>query len=507
MKSIKISFYLNDHAVTYQIEPGQTALDLIRNGLGLTGTKEGCSEGDCGACTVALGTMENGRLAYRAVASCILPAAKLHGRHVITIEGLARGDKLHPIQQAVLEEHATQCGFCTPGIVMSLFCLFAGNTRPTVEELNASLEGNLCRCTGYDSIRKAALRVSDNLANKLLSCSRDILPTYIKMVERGLKKAGECQANGSETADRAGISEYHQPETLPQLFAVLRKFRSCNQYRLISGGTDVMVDRNIKKIYPEHLVDISGIQSLRGIKVAGKAMSIGANVTLSKLVESPVVRRRLPVLAQTVAQMASAQIRNTATLAGNLANASPIADGSVLMLALGARLKLVSPRGSRTVSIDDFYKSYRHTCLGEREIIARIEVPMDGSLCSFIKSAKRRSVDISTVNSAVKLKLSKGRITETRIALGGVAPTPVLALKAAASLAGKGLTEETIVRTADMAASECTPISDVRGGADYRKMLVRNHVLRHLRSIALNLTPNPAASREGEARVRSGENR
>lgn len=506
MQYMMIRFYLNGKVCSYPTKPGQTALDMIRNGLGMTGTKEGCSEGDCGACTIAVGTLKKGRIGYRAVTSCILPAVKLHGKHVITIEGLAREDKLHPIQQAILENRATQCGFCTPGIVMSLFCLFAGNQNPTAEQISSALEGNLCRCTGYESIRKAAFQVTESLRKKLLSAAKDILPDYEAKVRQGLPsiKAGP-QALELDGRSEPGTKTYLAPKTLPELFSVLRRFKSCNQYRLISGGTDVMVDRNIKRLFPEHLVDISGIAALDGIRPEGRSLSIGANVTLSQLIESPVVRRRLPVLVQTASQMASTQVRNAATLAGNLANASPIADGGVLMLALGAKLTLVSPRGKRSIAIDEFYRSYRKTCLRNREIITRIEVPLDGSHCTFVKSAKRRAVDISTVNSAVKINISKGVVLEARIALGGVAPIPMLARGAAEFLSGKELTEVAIAKAAELASSECTPISDVRGGAEYRKALVRNQLVRHLRSILLNLTPPPFPRAKGRPGVRSGK--
>lgn len=493
MQNLMIRFFLNGQECSYPVKPDQTALDMIRNGLGMTGTKEGCSEGDCGACTIALGTLYNGRIKYQAVTSCILPAVKIHGKHVITIEGLARAGKLHPIQQAILENRATQCGFCTPGVIMSLFCLFASDRNPSAEQINAALEGNLCRCTGYESIRRAALQVSEGLRKKLISAAKDILPEYETQVRRGLAsiKAGP-QALELSGDGGTGTKAYHAPKTLPELFSILRRFKSCHQYRLISGGTDVMVDRNIKRLVPENLVDISGIAALDGIRLEGRSLSIGANVTLSQILESSLVARKLPVLAHTASQMASAQVRNVATLAGNLANASPIADGVVLMLALGSSLRLASPRGSRTVPIDEFYRSYRKTCLGEREIITRIYVPLDGSCCSFIKSAKRKAVDISTANSAVKLKLSKGRVVSARIALGGVAPTPVLAAKAAAFLIGRTLTEEETAKAAELAASECAPISDVRGGAGYRSRLVRNQLSRHLAAFknSMNLVPS-----------------
>lgn len=501
MQSLIVKFYINGKACVYPVKPDQTSLDLIRNGLGLTGTKEGCSEGDCGSCTVAVGSLAKGRINYRAMSSCILPAVKLHGKHVITIEGLAKGEKLHPIQQAILENRATQCGFCTPGVVMSLFCLFAGNRDPSVERINAALEGNLCRCTGYEPIRRAALQVSEGLRRRLISAGRDILPEYEAKVRKGLAGIeGGPDAVKVPEGNEGGTAAYHAPRTLPRLFAILKRMRSCRRYRLISGGTDVMVDRNIKGMFPENLVDISGIEALDGIKLGRKNLSIGTNVTLSQLIESPVVRRRLPVLAQTASQMASAQVRNAATLAGNLANASPIADMGVLMLALGAKLRLASPKGDRSVPIEDFYKAYRKTCLGDHELIVRMEVPLDGARCGFIKSAKRRAVDISTANSAVNLKLSKGRVIRARIALGGVAPVPVLARRTAEFLAGKALTDSVIEKAAELAADECSPISDVRGGAEYRRTLVRNHVVRHLTKL-MNSTSRVPSTMRGQGCV------
>ena len=496
MQSLIVTFYINGKACAYPVKPDQTSLDLIRNGLGLTGTKEGCSEGDCGSCTVAVGSLAKGRIYYRAMTSCILPAVKLHGKHVITIEGLAKGEKLHPIQQAILENRATQCGFCTPGVIMSLFCLFAGSRHPSVERINAALEGNLCRCTGYESIRQAAYQVSEGLRRRLISAGRDILPEYEAKVRKGLAgiKGGPDAVKVPE-GNEGGTAAYHAPKTLPRLFAILKRMRSCRRYRLISGGTDVMVDRNIKGMFPENLVDISGIPALDGIKLGRKNLSIGANVTLAQIIESPLVVRQLPVLAETAARMASAQVRNAATLAGNLANASPIADMGVLMLALGARLKLASPKGSRTANIDDFYKAYRKTCLGDHELIVRMEVPLDGARCSFLKSAKRRAVDISTANSAVKLKFSNGMISEARIALGGVAPIPILADKAARYLMGRELCEETIAKAAELAAAACSPISDVRGGAEYRRTLVRNHVVRHLAALKNSMSLVPSTKR------------
>jgi len=456
---------------------------LLREDLRLCGTKEGCSEGDCGACTVALGLIENGRLKYQAVNSCILPAARLHSRHLVTIEGLAEGEELNAIQKAILDHHATQCGFCTPGVIMSLFCLFSNVRNPDQVDISAALEGNLCRCTGYLSIRRAALQVSQDLAGKLIDLRKDILPRYASRVEKELKAFRGTIGSSPATVEVLDVClGYHLPKALPELFKLLPKLGG---YRIISGGTDVMVDRNIKGAIPMNLVDISGIKGLDQFKAKKSYLYIGANATLSQVMADKLVAKKLPVLCATIGQMASAQVRNAATLAGNAANASPIADAAVALLALNARLVLGSARGTRRVAMEDFYLGYKKTCLARHEIITGIEIPLDGASTSFLKSAKRAAVDIASVNTAVSYKTGDGLPTSVRIALGGVAPVPVMARRAAGHLIGKKLTGELIAEAAGIAAQDCVPIDDVRGSARYRRLLVKNHLVRHLNSITL----------------------
>ncbi|MDI6741085.1 MAG: FAD binding domain-containing protein, partial [Candidatus Edwardsbacteria bacterium] len=509
IRKLKISFFLNDRAVSADIFPDDTALKILRARFGLTGTKEGCNEGDCGACTIAIGEMGNGSTAmpgavltingkweYRAYTSCLLPAARLHGKHVITIEGLAEKDRLHPIQQAMLDHHATQCGFCTPGVIMSLFCLFARNFVPNFvpsqRKLYDALEGNLCRCTGYLSIREAGESLSDTFKLNAGDIKGRILPAYCAKIAKQLESFNKpVEFIEIPKPQEKKCLAYHLPASLEELFDILWKIGETAEYRVICGGTDVMADANVKGAVPKHLVDISQIRGLRFIREEGDKIVIGANTTLTNILESPAVKSRLPLLWASAAQMASLQIRNIATLAGNLAAASAIGDAGTALLALNAVAVLTTKMGERIVPVENFYKGYRQTELCAHEVITAIEVPVINAVWDFQKSAKRSAVDISSVSSGFVAqvegpvpsapgRIEGKRIVEARIAYGGVAPTPVLASKTMELLKGKVVDKGLIKRAAQMAESEVTPISDVRGSKEYRGALVRNHLAKHL---------------------------
>jgi xanthine dehydrogenase small subunit len=485
IQKLAISFFLNGAEAKAEIYPDATVLNLLREQFGLTGTKEGCAEGDCGACTVAIGEIENGKPVYRAYNSCLMPAARLHGRHVVTIEGLAAGELLHPIQQGILDFHGTQCGFCTPGVIMSLFCLFASKPEPNSDEIHTALEGNLCRCTGYRSIRQAALAVSEQNRSGPRGGANKMLPGYFSAVTEKLKTFDATVALIAEQkpAEKNCLA-YHRPGTLAELFDILTGIGDCAGYRLIAGGTDVMVDVNVKGASYKNLVDLSTVGGLRFIEDHGNCVAIGANATLNDIIASPLITAKVPLLRQTASKMASEQIRNSATLAGNMANASPIGDGATALLALGATLVLRDKSGQRKMPIESFYLGYKKTGLCSHEIIEAIEVPAGGARCEFIKTAKRSAVDIASVSSALVIGLEGGIVKTARLAFGGVAPTPVLAPKAAQFLCGRALDEGTIKRAADLAVTETSPIGDVRGGREFRKQLVRNHVIRHLAALA-----------------------
>ena len=457
---LEITFLLNDRMRSVRVEPTQTALDLLRS-LGLSGVHEGCGEGDCGACTVAFGTPGPDGMNYRSVCSCILPAARLHGCHVLTTEGLGTLDHLHPVQQALVENHAVQCGFCTPGVVMSLFCLLVANPDPDDEALRAALEGNLCRCTGYEPM----LLATGSLVGHSAADRNSLLP-------------GSC-ATAAHKLGRVpaltGDSGWYAPRDIRSLRRVLRDQPGA---RIVCGGTDVMPSiREGATTGP--LLDVSSVSGMQTVELNRGRLCIGAALPLADIAGHAVVRRELPVLADTIGQMASAQVRNVATIGGNIANASPVADAAVLLLALNTTLVLVSAHNERRVGLSAFYLGYKRTVLEPGEVITSVEIPLSGMRASFIKTGKRSAVDIASVNSALAVRPGDGVIEECRFAVGGCAEYPMLCPGAASGLAGRKQTAGLAQAAATAAAAEVDPIADVRGSAGFRRGLVEGQFLEH----------------------------
>ena len=484
INNLSISFFLNDKKVNANVRPDMTALELLREHFGLTGVKESCSEGDCGACTIAVGQLENNEIKYKAYNSCILPAIRLHGRHAVTVNGLAQGKDLHLIQDRVIKNHATQCGFCTPGIIMSLFCLFANSATPSQEEFFNALEGNLCRCTGYESIREAGNAIADKIKNNIDEWERLIFPSYFQRIENEMKIFDtQIEVSSGDNNENRDTLQYFYPSSLSAFYSILNQINDPALYRILNGGSDVMVEMNVRRFYSPYLVDISGIKELDFIEKKGDIILIGAATTLNQVLHSPLIGEKIPVLHEAVSKMASEQIRNIATLSGNIVNASPIADGAVSLLGLDATLVLISPSGERKVALKDFYKDYKVIDLKSDEIIGRIEIPVVNGFYSFEKFSKRLAVDIASVNSLCFLKLNNSKVEHARLSFGGIAKYPILAIKCMEYLLNKEINEETIGRAAQIASEEFTPISDVRGSAEFRKLLIRNNIIKHLNKL------------------------
>lgn len=479
----KIDFFLNDLHVKEVVSPEITALNFIRDHLQLTGAKEVCAEGDCGACTIALGQWQKDAFVYKAINSCLLPATRLHGCHVITVEGLAKENKLHIIQQQMLDNHAVQCGYCTAGMIMSLFCLLMNNPSPSMEDIYVALEGNLCRCTGYDAIRKAANSLIGLLKNE--QNFKNFLPSYVNDIQQKLR-ISSAFAHVQLSKMPVDICEgYFTPASLKDLFTLMAKYRDA--FKIINGGTDLMVAANLQGVFPQYFLDISRINELNFIKEESNKIIVGGAVTLNQVLSNELVQQKIPVLPQALRIMASNQIRNIATLAGNIVNASPIADSACVLLALDATLILQSSDGERAVKLADFYRDYKVVDLNKNsEIISKIEINIEPSLCNFEKSSKRRTLDISSVNSTIFLKVDENGIIRTcRLAYGGVSKYPMLAKNCANYLVGKKVTSEVVAEAAKMAEAEFQPLSDIRGSATYRKILIGNHVLKHFNSMKL----------------------
>lgn len=464
-----IDFYLNGRRQQCADVPAETSLlELLRVHLGKTGTKEGCASGDCGACTVAIGESEsNGEIDYRSANACIVPAHQITGCHLVTVEGLARGDasntqdtvQLHPAQAAMVDHHASQCGFCTPGIVMSLFTLYEQQRRTpaplTQQRLEQALGGNLCRCTGYRPIRDAALAMGDY---------PDFQPAWADDLDLASNVA-ELGSHGNVAPESQTVQHYAMPYDI----AALRQLkRQRPEARLVAGGTDLWLETNQRLEMLDDIIDVRQVAELRTIDESADGWWIGAAVTYTEL--SPLLGEHFPAFEHLLHRFASSQIRNRGTLGGNIANASPIGDGPPVLLALEARLRLDGPDGARELALEDFFLDYRKTALAENEFIAAIFVPrpaVDHNLKVW-KLSKRREDDISAVLAAFAWRLDNGVLRDVRLAFGGMAAIPLRATATEAALEGRAPGSPAFDAARQVLGDELRPMSDVRGSADYR---------------------------------------
>ncbi len=456
-----IRFHLNGNIIEEsRVRPSVTLLDYLRIHLGLCGTKEGCAEGDCGACTVVIGDPGvPGGPVYRAINSCLLLLGEVHGRHVITVEGLAEGEVLHPVQESLVRHGGSQCGYCTPGVVMSLFeaAHRADLDRPW--KLADQISGNLCRCTGYGPIRAAAKDVAGSRPADRYSA---------------LLKGGGANPRVSFHYTGEG-QEFVRPGSLNELWDAID---SDADYRIAGGATDLVLDSSLPPRTLPRLIALSGIEELRGVRRGTEQWDIGAMTALSELEDA--APERLPMLANMLRYFGSRQIKNLGTVGGNLCTASPVGDLAPCFLALGASVVLASRRGKRSVPIEGFFTGYRETALRRGEIVASIDVPIprDGAMSAAYKVCKRREVDIATVSAAFFLDLSmEGRISTARIAFGGMAATPARAPSAEAELLGSEPSSASFAAAASALGEDFEPISDHRGSAWFRGTLARNLVL------------------------------
>ena len=470
----RIGFWLNGQYLEDDIPPAMTVMDYLHQVANLWGTKCSCNEGDCGACTVAIAYPKEGNIVYEAVNSCLYTAAKLHGKHLITVEGLGSPDALHPIQSALLDWHGSQCGYCTPGFVMSLFALLASVLRPGEEDILAALEGNLCRCTGYDSILKAARHLSEHFTPE------QILPPWCRGIESLLFNYKIEPAMLSISSGRVWPSrQYHTPRALDQLWPLMAQNPD---YIIIRGGTDIMVQMNIQRKEFATLLDLSMIPELDKISYTPQGIVIGANVTYSDIMASGVVKADLPCLSEIIRLIASRQIRNFGTLIGNIANASPIGDSIPLLLALESVLVLSSSEGDKELPLSEFFLSYRHTALQPGEIIRAIRVPIPAKT-AFIrvkKAAKRKAVDISSVASALRIETQDGIVKQAFLAVGGMDAIPRLSVRFHNALSNMELQGLHAAEIAAWVAEEFQPLTDVRGSAEYRSKALQMQVLEYL---------------------------
>jgi len=446
------------------VPPTRTLLQVLRDDLGLTASKEGCNEGDCGACTVVLGEPDGlGGLKYSAVNSCIRLAHAIHGMVLWTAQDLSAADgTLHPVQQALLDNHASQCGFCTPGFAMSLFGMYQNHvcqgrtiSRNLAQE---ALSGNLCRCTGYRPILDAAQHMAKQ---PLQSVNEADLLSKLELIKSNIRG---LEANFS----------YKTPTRLADLLAL----RAAHpQAQIVAGGTDVVLW--INKLHKDfaQVLDTTRVAELREIRTEAQAVHIGAAVTLTDAFAALTAERSQ--LHSFVTRFAGLPVRNAGTLGGNVANGSPIGDAMPLLIALRARVVLMSVRGTREMALESLYTGYRQNVLAADEVLTRIVVPRPqaGEFLRVYKVSKRLEDDISAVCLALQLRLQDGQVMDAAIGVGGVAATPARACQTEAALRGQVWTRTLVEQAMATLRNEFQPISDMRASSSYRSQVL-GHLLQ-----------------------------
>jgi xanthine dehydrogenase small subunit len=453
-----LRFALNDGLVKTATRPGLPALDYLRADAGLTGVKYACREGDCGSCAILLGQPVGNTIQYRVVTSCLLPIGALHGHHVVTIEGL-NGRPLSPIQSAFEGEGASQCGFCTPGFVVA----FTGYLLEAKQwdESNAieAIAGNICRCTGYASIRRSLTTVLDQLQSNV-NPKEERIPALVR--------EGLLPEYFLRVGDLVGALEVAKPTSPPKGSQVV-----------VAGGTDLYVQRPDE--LPERDVLVLPIETESPIWQDGDHIYLAATATAEDMKRSEILDKEVGGIERAMRLMGSLPIRQRATIAGNIVNASPIGDMTIALLALDAEISLVTGDSHRSLPLREFFIGYKDLDLRSGELVEwiRFQTPGGDALFNFEKVSKRTHLDIASVNTAMSVKVRGGRIQTACVSAGGVAPIPMQLRRTGEFLAGRLTDSATAFGAAEVARSEVMPISDVRGTADYKQLLLGQLILAH----------------------------
>ena len=475
MSSRPLHFLRRGQPVTlHNVPPDRTLLEVLREDLHCTGTKEGCGEGDCGACTVVLGEAVadadgQTQLRYKAINSCIRLAHSIDGMALWTVEDLTQdphialpaGKTLHPVQEALVQCHGTQCGFCTPGFVMSMFGIYQNHDRGAQldrQGAQAALSGNLCRCTGYRPILDAALHMGS------LPPATVDAPSVLEKLEQ------LAQANQALEAQ----TTYKRPTNLPELLQIRADHPEA---QVVAGCTDVglWVTKHHKRF--EMVIDVTAAQELKELSQTDGYLRIGAAVTLEDAFTA--LQAQWPQLHKFAARFAGLPVRNSGTLGGNVANGSPIGDSMPLLIALNAQVVLASVRGARSLPLEQLYTGYRQNVMAKDELVTRIDIPLPASSVTqhlrAYKISKRQDDDISAVCLVINIHVADGMVSHASVGAGGVAATPARAKQAEAALLGQPWNATTVQAAAAALQAEFSPISDMRASGNYRK-----HVLASL---------------------------
>ena len=462
--SNKIKFYLNHELIELtDVGARDTLLDFLRLEKALTGTKEGCGEGDCGACTVLAGRISDGELEYKTVNACICLLPSLSSSHIVTVENLRFIDgSLHPVQKAMVQNHGSQCGFCTPGIVMSLYSAWLQSIEPTITNIEKSLQGNLCRCTGYGPIINAAKSINGYGLSEADELWQGRATMKSNLLDIKLKK---------ESLGKVDNSKFIIPYSLKNFANLFLEYPSAT---IVAGATDVglWITKDLSCISP--LIFIANLEELRTIMEGDDYLEFGSCVTYSEA--QPVFLKYFPEADGYLSRIAGEQIRNVGTLGGNIGNGSPIGDLAPLFIALRGTISLRKGEATRKVAIENFFLDYRVQDMKASEFIERIFIPRNESLLLFsYKISKRRDEDISTVSAVFSFEVAeKKKIVNVRLVFGGMAGTPKRATSAESTLEGR-VFDFSIVKLAQLALeTDFKPMSDMRASSAYRMQVAKN---------------------------------
>ena len=465
-------------------DPTRSVLQYLREDLRRVGSKEGCAEGDCGACTVVVGELVNDRIQFRSVNACIQFLPTLDGKMLFTVESLkasygANNSQLHPVQQSLVDFHASQCGFCTPGFVMSMFALYKTDADINRESIDDALSGNLCRCTGYRPIIEASLHMTEyptpDNANPLVFESASKRSNEISDQEQQaidqLRQIKRSQGLELKTSQ----GHYHAPSSIDEL---AKTYSDHPEAHILAGGTDVglWVTKQLREL--SHVIYLGNIEALNRIETRESSIEIGAGVSLTDAFSA--LSQQYPELNQFFRRFASVPVRNAGTLVGNIANGSPIGDSMPALICIGASVKLRQGTQSREISLQDFYIDYQKNALQAGEFVETVIIPVKDKTWQLrsYKLSKRFDQDISAVCAAFSIRLEEGKITDIRIAFGGMAAIPKRAAQTEALLVGQSWDESSVHQAMAALSQDFAPLSDMRASSQYRQQTAANLLYR-----------------------------
>tara|TARA_B100001123_G_C15273277_1_gene1011127 strand:+ start:327 stop:1766 length:1440 start_codon:yes stop_codon:yes gene_type:complete len=460
MTSSIIKFVYQDQIFEIKnLDPNETLLNYVRTTLKKTGTKEGCAEGGCGACTVVLGEFKDNKINYSSVNSCIMLLPTLHGKQLILVEDLiSKSGSLHPVQQAMVNYHGSQCGFCTPGFVMSLFSMFKNYSKFNENLIKNNISGNLCRCTGYQPIIKAGKSLNSKNKNDQFTKNKK---NVIKLLKKINNESIVIYKNGKK---------YFAPRYVQELKKILKKNIDS---QLLSGGTDLSLVVTKEKKDINSIIYMNSINELNYIKNNNKYIEVGATTPLTKF--ENYIQKYYSDFASILERYGSVQIRNVATIAGNIATASPIGDTLPLLLSLDAKVVLKTIKKTKIVPLNNFFINYRKTKLKKGQFIESIRIPIfQKNIFKAYKISKRFDDDISSVCASFNLQVANNKIKNIKIAYGGMAATPRRAKFCEKILSNSSITEKIINKAQQALERDFKPISDMRASAKYRMMIAKN---------------------------------